>query len=106
LKAAPLKGVAAFFFFPARERRMKRMEQAQQEERRTERKRKPMEKKSLPERRLLTVEEIAAMLSMSPKSIYNGCLRGAKYPFPIKPKRIRRLLRFDVRDVERYLESL
>ena len=94
--------IAAFLLSASRndERGKTGMEQTQQEERRTKRNREHMEK------RLLTVEEVAAMLSMSPKSIYNGCLRGAKYPFPIKPKRIRRLLRFDVRDVERYLESL
>ena len=62
--------------------------------------------KGLPGPRLITVEQLAAMINMSPKSIYNGCLRGAKYPFPIKPKRIRRLIRFDIRDVESYLESL
>ena len=77
------------------------MERKQQVERRIGGKEKPME-----EARLITVEQLAAMLSMSPKSIYNGCLRGAKYPFPIKPKRIRRLLRFDRKDVEAYIESL
>lgn len=59
-----------------------------------------------PLRRLLTVEDIADLLGISPKTIYNAVGRKAKRPFPIKPKKVGRLVRFDPRDVERYLSSL
>ncbi|WP_408998315.1 helix-turn-helix transcriptional regulator [Syntrophus buswellii] len=57
-------------------------------------------------KRLLTLEEVAAVLGISPRTIYNGTGRKAKNPFPIKPRRVGRLLRFDIRDVESYIESL
>ena len=62
--------------------------------------------KGLPEARLLTVEQVATMLSLSPRSIYNSCLKGSRYPFPIRPVRIRRCIRFRREDVESYIESL
>ena len=56
--------------------------------------------------RLLSVEELSQLLGISPRTIYNGVHRRAKKPFPIKPKRIGRSIKFDVRDVERFIESL
>jgi predicted DNA-binding transcriptional regulator AlpA len=57
-------------------------------------------------KRLLSVEETATYLGISPRSIYNGIGRKTKSPFPIKPKRIGRLVKFDLKDIEAYVDSL
>ena len=57
-------------------------------------------------KRLLSVEETATYLGLSPRTIYNAVARRSKRPFPVKPKRIGRLIRFDIGDLERYIESL
>ena len=57
-------------------------------------------------KRLLNVEETATYLGLSPRTIYNAVARKSKRPFPVKPKRIGRLIRFDIRDLERYIESI
>jgi len=57
-------------------------------------------------RRLLSVEETAVYLGLSPRTIYNAVARKSKRPFPVKPKRIGKLVKFDIRDLERYVESL
>jgi len=56
-------------------------------------------------RRLLTVEETADFLKIKPGTIYNGIHRKSKKPFPVKPKRVGRLIRFDERDLNRFLDS-
>jgi len=56
--------------------------------------------------RLLSVEETAIYLGISPRSIYNRIGRKAKSPFPIKPKRIGRLVKFDLKDIKAYVDSL
>jgi len=55
---------------------------------------------------LLTVKELAAILKISPRTIYNAIHRRAIKPFPIKPKRVGRLIRFDSKDVNDYIDSL
>jgi len=57
-------------------------------------------------KRLLSVEETATYLGLSPRTIYNAVARKSKKPFPVKPKRIGKLVRFDIRDLEHYVESL
>jgi predicted DNA-binding transcriptional regulator AlpA len=57
-------------------------------------------------KRLLSVEETAAYLSISKRSIYNGIAPKSKAPFPIKPKRWGKRVLFDVRDIDRYVDSL
>lgn len=57
-------------------------------------------------KRLLTVEETASYLHLSPRTIYNGVAPKSKKPFPVKPKRIGKLIRFDIVDLEKYVESL
>ena len=57
-------------------------------------------------KRLLSVEEAAAYLGLSPRTIYNGVAPKSKKPFPVKPKRVGKLVKFDIRDLERYVESL
>ncbi len=50
--------------------------------------------------RLLTVDETAKLLKISPRSIYN---QGDA--FPIKFIRINRLIRFRMKDIEAFLDS-
>ncbi len=57
-------------------------------------------------KRLLSVEETANYLGLSPRTVYNMVARKSKRPFPVKPKRIGKLVKFDIRDLERYVESL
>ena len=57
-------------------------------------------------KRLFTVEETAHYLGLSPRTIYNAVAPKSKIPFPVKPKRIGKLVRFDVRDLDRYVDSL
>jgi excisionase family DNA binding protein len=54
---------------------------------------------------LLTVEETAAMLRISPKTIYNRCHRKTKNPFPVKPVRVGRALRFSEKAVEKFVRE-
>ena len=55
------------------------------------------------EKRLLNVSELADYLGLSPQTIYNKLSAGT---FPIKTKRLGRLLKWDIRDVDRYLDKL
>lgn len=57
-------------------------------------------------KRLLSVEELAEYLGLSPRTIYNGLTKKCKKPFPIRAKRIGKLVKFDLRDIERYIDSL
>jgi excisionase family DNA binding protein len=58
------------------------------------------------QKRLLSVEETAVYLGLSPRTIYNGVHRKSKNPFPIKPKRIGKLVKFDRIALDKYIESL
>ncbi len=57
-------------------------------------------------KRLLSVEEVAVYLGISPRTIYNQVGPKAKTCFPVKPKRVGRLVRFDIRDLEKYVDAL
>jgi excisionase family DNA binding protein len=58
-------------------------------------------------KRLLTVEQAAEYLNLSPRTIYNQIAPKSKNPFPIKVKRLgKKLIRFDIRDLEKYVDSL
>jgi len=59
-----------------------------------------------PLKRLLNVEEAATYLGLSPRTIYNAVCRKSKRPFPIPVKRIGKLVKFDIRDLERFVDSL
>ncbi len=56
--------------------------------------------------RLLSVEETAKYLGISPRTIYNQTGRKAKIKFPVKPKKVGKLLKFDLRELDAYIESL
>lgn len=58
------------------------------------------------QRRLLNVMETAAYLGISPRSIYNRIHKGSEKPFPVKPKRHGKCVRFDIRDLEKYVDSI
>ena len=51
------------------------------------------------EKQLLTVKDLAHRWSISPRSIYNEL---SKKTFPLKPKKIGRLVRFRLTDIERW----
>lgn len=57
-------------------------------------------------KRLLSVNETAQYLGLSPRTLYNAVARKSKNPFPVKPKRIGKLVKFDIKDLEIYIESL
>jgi len=63
-----------------------------------------MEKTS--NKRLLSVEGAAEYLDISPRTIYNQICRKAKKKFPVKPKRIGKSVKFDIRDLDKYIDSL
>ena len=56
--------------------------------------------------KLLTIKEVAELLQISERSIYNGVRKKAERPFPIKVKRVGKLIRFHPRDVEKYIAKL
>lgn len=59
-----------------------------------------------PPQRLLDVKETARYLKISPRSIYNRIGAKSKRPFPVKPRRVGRLVRFDIRDLDAYIEGI
>jgi excisionase family DNA binding protein len=62
---------------------------------------KPKKDKDPRFRRLLTVEETATYLNIASSSIYNSIKE-----FPVKPLRLGRAIRFDIRDLDSYIEGL
>ena len=57
--------------------------------------------------KLLTIKEVARILQISERTIYNKVRPNSKFePFPIKVKRVGKLIRFDPKDVQRYIDSL
>ncbi len=55
------------------------------------------------EKQLLTVKDLAHRWSISPRTIYNEI---SKKTFPIKPKKIGRLVRFRLTDIEQFEANL
>jgi excisionase family DNA binding protein len=56
--------------------------------------------------RLLTVEQTARYLNLAARTIYNGIHRNAKKPFPVRPKRIGGAVRFDIKELDEYINNL
>ncbi len=67
---------------------------------------KTAQKTDLGIRRLLSVDETAEYLGISPRTIYNQIGRKAKRKFPVKAKRINSMVKFDIRDLDAYIDSL
>ena len=57
------------------------------------------------EKRWLSVEEAAEYVGLAPRTLYNKTGPRAKRPFPVKPKRLGRSVRFDRLEIDRYLEN-
>jgi excisionase family DNA binding protein len=57
-------------------------------------------------KRLLSVEEAAIYLGLSPRTIYNAIAPNSKNPFPVKAKRYGKRVLFDVRDLDLFVDSL
>ncbi len=55
------------------------------------------------EKRLIGVKELSIYIGLRPQTIYNMVCTGR---FPIKHKRFGRLLKWDLRDVDSYVDSL
>jgi len=58
------------------------------------------------EKRLLSVQETAKDLGISARTIYNQIEQKAKSKFPIKAKRIGKLVKFDIQELDTYIKSL
>ena len=56
-------------------------------------------------RRLISVPEVAKYLQISEKTIYNQTGKKAKKPFPVPFKRLGRRVLFDIRDLEKFIQS-
>ncbi len=57
-------------------------------------------------KRLLGIEDAARYLGISPRTLYNGVAPKSKTPFPVKPKRWGKRVLFDIRDLDRFADSL
>lgn len=60
---------------------------------------------SFPIHRQLSVQEVAKILGISPRTIWNQTAPGSNKKFPIKFRRVGRLIRFRPEDVSEYLEK-
>ena len=61
------------------------------------------EKEYAEQRQLLSVEEVGKILGLKRQTIYNKLSLGL---FPIKHKKLGRLIRFELTEVEKYLNNL
>ena len=57
-------------------------------------------------KRLLSVEETAAYVGLSCRTIYNMIGPKAKKKFPVKAKRVGKLVKFDLKDLDNWIETL
>lgn len=62
-----------------------------------------MQAPTAPEKRMLNIRETAAYLGVAEKTLYNRSCPSAKDPFPVQPKRIGRMLRWDIKDLEKFI---
>ena len=63
-----------------------------------------MEGERLP-KRLLSVEEAAFYLGLSARTIYNQISPKSKVPFPVKALKIGKLRKFDIRDLDKFIQE-
>ena len=56
--------------------------------------------------RLMSVEEAAEYLNVSPRTLYNRIAPKSKNPFPVRPKRIGKLVRFDRGQLDQWIDTL
>ena len=55
--------------------------------------------------RLLKIADVAKLLGISKHTLYKRCAPGAENPFPIKPKRVGRSVRFSEKKVLQYIKE-
>jgi excisionase family DNA binding protein len=65
-----------------------------------------MEYKKIEEKRYLSVSETAQYLGVAVGTLYNRVSPKAKNPFPIRPKRIGKSVRFDRLELDRFMEDV
>jgi predicted DNA-binding transcriptional regulator AlpA len=68
--------------------------------------RREIERLRRPEPELLSVEEVAQMLGLAPKTIRNGLGPRARKPFPIRPVRLGGRVLFRRADIAEFIRSL
>lgn len=56
--------------------------------------------------KLLSIEQAAEYLSISPKTIRNSLGPRAPKPFPVRSKRFGRRVLFDIEDLKKFAENL
>jgi predicted DNA-binding transcriptional regulator AlpA len=56
--------------------------------------------------RLISIDETAKYLGISPKTIRNRLGLKAKNPFPVNPKHVGKRVLFEVSDLDAYIDSL
>ena len=56
--------------------------------------------------RLLDIKDVARRLHISERTIYNRVRKKAPNPFPIRVRRVGKLIRFDQKDVQNYIDKL
>jgi len=56
--------------------------------------------------RLLSIDQAAWYMGISPKTVRNALCRSAKTPFPVKPKRHGKRILFDIQDLDAYIDSM
>ena len=56
--------------------------------------------------RLLGIDDAAAYLGISGKTIRNGLTKNAERPFPVKPRRFGRRVLFNRKDLDAFADSL
>ena len=57
-------------------------------------------------KRLLSVEETEEYLGIAPQTLYNRIGWRSRNPFPLKPKRVGRLVKFDREELDAHVASL
>jgi len=57
-------------------------------------------------KRFLSVKEAAEYLGLSPRTIYNGLTRNTEKPFPVKHKKLGKLIKFEIQDLNEYADSI
>ena len=65
-----------------------------------------MDQGNIMTRRLLSADEAARYLGISIKTLYNQTGPKAKKRLPVKVKRIGKLLKFDIRELDVFIDSL
>jgi len=57
-------------------------------------------------KRLMSIQDAAIYLGLSPRTLYNATAPKSKDPFPVKPRRIGKRVLFDVHDLDRFVDTL